>query len=342
MGIIMMYDLGVFIGRFQPFHAGHYAVVAQALKKVEYVILLIGSSYEPRSIRNPWSFDERESMIRACFSQAENERIICEPLIDIRYNDTLWASEVQKAVYLHQQTDLSVCLIGPNRHGEGYYTNLFPQWGHLDIQHDYTDIYGTDIRRSIFGNELDEKIGNLVPKEIFLHLKRFMSTADGLHLKKEYAFVELYKKGWESAPFAPTHVTVDAVVIQSGHVLLVKRTAQPGKGLFALPGGFIHHEETLVNAMVRKLKDETQIKVPVPVLLGNIKGQVVFDSPFRSDRGRTITHAFHIELREEEKLPKIRGGSESDNCFWLPLGQLDSEKMFEDHYFIIQKIVGMI
>ena len=67
----MAYELGVFIGRFQPFHLGHRAVVAEALKEVGRVLLLVGSSYEPRSIRNPWSFDEREAMVRACFSTAE-------------------------------------------------------------------------------------------------------------------------------------------------------------------------------------------------------------------------------------------------------------------------------
>jgi hypothetical protein len=34
---------------------------------------------------------------------------------------------------------------------------------------------------------------------------------------------------------------------------------------------------------------------------------MVFDDPFRSARGRTITHAFHIELRGEDELPKIKG-----------------------------------
>jgi uncharacterized membrane protein len=133
-----------------------------------------------------------------------------------------------------------------------------------------------------------------------------------------------------------------ALVVQSGHVLLVKRGAQPGKGLLALPGGFIQSDETLLNGMVRKLREETQIKVPAPVLAGSVKSQAVFDAPFRSGRGRTITHAFYIELRSEESLPKIKGGGETSHCFWLPLGQLDSTTMFEDHYFIIQKMLGLI
>jgi bifunctional NMN adenylyltransferase/nudix hydrolase len=80
--------------------------------------------------------------------------------------------------------------------------------------------------------------------------------------------IEKYKESWKAAPFPPTFVTVDAVVVQSGHVLLVKRKAMPGAGLWALPGGFLNQEETLLDGAIRELKEETKIKVPVPVLKG--------------------------------------------------------------------------
>lgn len=338
----MKYNLAVFIGRFQPFHLGHQYIVDEALTIADKIVILIGSSFEPRSLRNPWFFDEREAMIRACYTPEENARIICEPLIDIRYNDSLWISQVQKAVYKHQKNDGDkVTLIGREGNGAGYYTTQFPQWDNLGVAHDDA-MTGTEIRQNLFSGENANDMQNDLPQEIIPSMTQFMASSEGQNMKQEYDFIQLYRKGWENVPFAPTHVTVDAVVIQSGHVLLVKRGAQPGKGLFALPGGFIHHEETLMNAMVRKLKEETQIKVPPPVIIGSVKHQAVFDAPFRSARGRTITHAFHVELRSEESLPKIKGGGEASNCFWLPLGQLDSTKMFEDHYFIIQKMLGTI
>ena len=45
----------VFIGRFQPFHRGHKAVVDEALQRADEVIMLIGSANLPRSLRNPFS-----------------------------------------------------------------------------------------------------------------------------------------------------------------------------------------------------------------------------------------------------------------------------------------------
>lgn len=337
----MNYDLAVFIGRFQPFHVGQQYVIDEALEIADKVLILIGSCYEPRSLRNPWFYAEREAMIRACYNEEDNKRIICKPIRDIRYNDALWISQVQKAVYDVARNNAKITLIGKKSQGMGYYVTFFPQWDNSAIEHDYNSD-ATALRNHLFSGGKAQDLIDDVPTPLLPMLEHFMASADGQNLQQEYGFIESYKKGWENAPFAPTHVTVDGVVVQSGHVLLVKRGAQPGKGLLALPGGFIHPDETLLNALARKLKEETQIKVPVPVLLGSVKSSYVFDAPFRSARGRTITHAFHIELRSEDALPKIKGGGETSNCFWLPLGQIDSTQMFEDHYFIIQKMLGIL
>lgn len=337
----MSFDLAVFVGRFQPFHVAHQRIVDQALDVAEKVLILIGSCYEPRSLRNPCFFEEREAMIRACYTAEDNKRIICKPMRDIRYSDTLWVTHVQKAVYdIPGAADMDITLIGLQKQGSGYFPSLFPQWAHTPVHHDLSTT-GTAIRKHMFSGGDMQRLKGHVPDALLPSLHAFVASSPGEGLKQEYDFIELYKKGWENAPFEPTHVTVDTVVVQSGHVLLVKRGAQPGKGLFALPGGFIQPTETLLNAAIRKLKEETQIKVPVPVLFGSVKNQEVFDAPFRSMRGRTITHAFHIVLRDEPELPKIKGGGETANCFWLPLAQLDSSTLFEDHYYIIQKMLGM-
>ena len=131
------------------------------------------------------------------------------------------------------------------------------------------------------------------------------------------------------------------VVVQSGHILLVERKARPGKGLFALPGGFVDQGETLINACIRELREETRLKVPEPVLHGSLKGQRVFDDPYRSARGRTITHAFMFDLKPDTSLPKVKGGDDAKSAFWLPLSALQPERLFEDHFHIIRAMTGM-
>lgn len=338
----MKYKLAVFIGRFQPFHLGHQSVIDEALGVADKVLIMIGSAFEPRTSYNPWLFAEREHMIRSTYSADENARIICEPLIDLHYSDALWVTQIQKAVYkIEPDSSALVTLIGQADKGDGFYTNLFPQWDNVSIPK-YSGANGTIMRAHLLEGGQGKGISNILDETLVESIDLFMQSEDGQNLKEEHEFVVSYKKGWENAPFEPTHVTVDSVVVQSGHVLLVKRRAQPGKGLLALPGGFIGAEERLINAAIRKLKDETKIKVPAPVLFGSVKNSMVFDSPYRSVRGRTITHAFYIELREEEKLPKVKGGQDEEAVFWLPLGKLRSDNMFEDHYSIVQKMLGTV
>jgi bifunctional NMN adenylyltransferase/nudix hydrolase len=107
----------------------------------------------------------------------------------------------------------------------------------------------------------------------------------------------------------------------------------------ALPGGFLDANETLKTAVIRELREETRIKVPAPVLAGSITKQQVFDDPYRSARGRTVTHAYLIELKDGE-LPKVKGGDDAAKAFWVPFAEIKPERMFEDHFHIIQAMVG--
>jgi len=136
-------------------------------------------------------------------------------------------------------------------------------------------------------------------------------------------------------------VTADAVVIQSGHILMIKRRSEPGKGLWALPGGFLNAntDKSVKDAAVRELKEETGIKVPTPVLYGSIHDEKVFDAISRSARGRTITHAFKFVL-PDGPLPKVKGMDDAEKASWIPIGELDSSTCFEDHYELITHFIG--
>ena len=136
-------------------------------------------------------------------------------------------------------------------------------------------------------------------------------------------------------------MTVNAVVVQSGHVLLVRRTAAPGKGLLALPGGFINSHERLLDACLRELRERIRLKVPEPVLKGSLRGQRLFDEPHRSWRGRTLAEAFYFALTPDQQLPRLKPVKGGDHARWVALADLDPEALFEDHFFIIQDFLGL-
>lgn len=350
------FDFLVFIGRFQPFHNGHLAVVEAGLQQAHNLIVLCGSAHQPRSTRNPWTFDERASMIRESVTAEARNRLLIAPLMDSPYNDEIWVQKVQATVQglvaAHHKTPHKqprIGLIGHHKDRTSYYLNLFPQWNSVAVGN-VQALNATTIRNHLFGVGKQrersglayletEKAHNEMPMAVRKNLQKFVSKPVYDEVKDEQKFIAQYKSAWANAPYEPMFVTVDAVVVQSGHVLLVERKARPGKGLLALPGGFLDSGERITDACIRELKEETRIKVPAPVLKGCIKRSAVFDDPYRSARGRTITHAFYIELEPSANLPKVKGGDDAKFAHWVPLGELNPETLFEDHYFIIQDMI---
>lgn len=342
----MPYDYLVLIGRFQPFHNGHFSVLTHALRLARKVIVLTGSAGQPRTIRNPWNASERAVMIRAAAAE-DASRLIVKPLADHLYNDTLWVAEVQALVAEALATDgaspdAQVGLIGRRKDDTGYLA-AFPQWPLVDVQH--TDVLSaTEIRAWLFSGDEGGRlmVEANVPGPVFAMLQAFRSTSPAYaQLAREDAFIRTYRQAWAAAPYPPTFVTADAVVVHSGHVLLVRRRAEPGRGLWALPGGFVNQDETVLDAALRELREETRVKLPLPVLRGSLKARQVFDHPGRSLRGRTITHAFHFDFPAGE-LPKARAADDAEQVRWIPVSEamLMQEQMFEDHFHILEHFLG--
>lgn len=332
-----MRDALVFIGRFQPFHNGHKAVIDAALEQAKEVVIVVGSSFAARNIRNPFTFDERKAMIKSVFP-SDNVHVV--PVSDYPYDDNKWVNAIQKIVDATVPDAKDVGLIGHSKDSTSYYLNIFPRWkDHVEVG-DIGGINATDIRKALF--EGDSSVAHqTMPGIAFTKMQHsFVSGSWFNTLFDEYAMVKKYKAAWKSAPFPPTFMTVDAVVVQSGHILLVKRGDMPGKGLWALPGGFLNQDETMLDGAIRELKEETKIKVPVPVLKGSVKESKTFDAPNRSSRGRTITQAFLIDLGVGE-LPKVKGADDAEKAFWVPFNKVKQEKLFEDHYHIIDNFINI-
>lgn len=344
----------MFIGRFQPFHNGHKAVIDKALENADNVLVLVGSPDQPRSIRNPFTFEERAAMIADSFPFLDRMRLSIEPLPDQPYADDLWVASVQRLVnFMAMKVGATrIGLVGFSKDATSYYLKLFPTWGSVNAEsstfHNWqtkqTEILGSTFLRELMFTDPAGLVqcDHLMPTMTTCFLKSFVSREPFRRLKHEYDHVKEYKASWAAAPYPPTFVCTDAVVVQSGHILLVERGAQPGKGLMALPGGFLGQDETLLDGCIRELREETRLKVPEPVLRGSLVSTRVFDDPNRSTRGRTITHAFLFHLSPQLELPKVKGSDDAAKAKWVPLACVDPMQMFEDHYAIIQRMTSIL
>ncbi len=344
------FDCLVFIGRFQPPHLGHLAVIHEALKRARQVIVLMGSSWQARSMRNPWHFNERRDMLRSAFDNDENVRLAVVPLLDALYNNDVWVRDVQRKVRdiasPHGARLPRIGLIGASRGQSSYYLSLFPQWESVSVPL-VEGISASQIRERLFrsvssaDDYLTTGASHDLPPGVVSAVHAFCDGEHYRQLSEEQRLLDQYRSAWAQAPYPPIFVTVNAVVVQSGHVLLVRRTAAPGKGLLALPGGFINSHERLLDACLRELRERIRLKVPEPVLKGSLRGQRLFDEPHRSWRGRTLAEAFYFALTPDQQLPRLKPVKGGDHARWVALADLDPEALFEDHFFIIQNFLGL-
>jgi bifunctional NMN adenylyltransferase/nudix hydrolase len=264
-----------------------------------------------------------------------------EENLDTIYNDQAWAVRVQALVAKHTKPGDRVGIIGHKKDDSSFYLDMFPQWDFENVEL-IEFLSAVNIRDLYFKRDVNMSfIKGVVPESTFNFLTEFKSTPEYEQIIREREFVINYKKQYASLPYPPIFSTADAVVIQSGHILLIKRRAEPGKGLWALPGGYVNAntDKSVEDAAIRELREETMIKVPAPVLRGSIRRSKVFDAIDRSPRGRIITHAVYIELPDGD-LPKVKGSDDAEKARWVPIAEVRSEECFEDHYEIIQHFLG--
>lgn len=341
------YDILVFIGRFQPLHKGHQAVIDRALEMAERVLVLIGSAGKARSVRNPFTFEERYNMIRAVYTN----RVVCLSVEDAAYNDTDWVMSVQKKVndfaryYANKggfenygHADVKIGLVGWEKDHTSYYLKLFPQWDNEGVPPTH-GMCATNIRNLYFDDALKGRWewDVIVDDKVWQFLESFKVTAEYTKLAYEHKYIVDYKKQWGEGP----HLTGDSLVQVGGNVLLIKRGKEYGHGLYALPGGFLKPYETFYEGALRELKEETRLKVPVPVLKGSLHARDTFDDPHRSERGRIVTQCFHFKLENETELPEVRGSDDAEWAGFVDFTTLKEADFFEDHYHIIRKMLAI-
>lgn len=335
----------VFIARLQPPHRAHINVIDRALDKADDVIIVLGSDRSAPTVRNPWTTKEREEMVLRCFSYEKKKRIKFVSVRDQPYNNTNWIASVHQKV-----TEIAnggrTALIGHHKDHTSFYLDLFPQWEFIEMDLMAQGLSATEVREQYFAPLAEQNHWkdlhwhNSVHEGVKDFMTEFMKTERYTNLAETHAHLKEYKASWDSAPFPPVFVTTDSVVVKLGHILLIKRGANPGKGLTALPGGFLQEGYTLVESNLNELKEETKIKVDRSVLRSHIKDKAVFDSVNRSGRGRTVSHAFYIKLPDEGYLPEVAKGKsdDADGSFWCPIGDLRNmeKEFFEDHLDIIE------
>jgi ADP-ribose pyrophosphatase YjhB (NUDIX family) len=111
-------------------------------------------------------------------------------------------------------------------------------------------------------------------------------------------------------------VSVGAVIVDAGRVLLVKRGQPPLQGQWSLPGGVVEIGETLQAALVREVREETGLDVEVGAVVD------VLDRVQRSADGRVEYHYVIIDYICRPRAGTLMSGSDADLACWVDVASL--------------------
>jgi 8-oxo-dGTP diphosphatase len=132
-----------------------------------------------------------------------------------------------------------------------------------------------------------------------------------------------------SYPYPRPALTVDCVLFGLDQadlkVLLIQRNLDPFKGQWALPGGFVRCEETLEEAALRELREETGVE---NVFLEQL---YTFGGLDRDPRERVVSVGYYALINLDEH--PLQAATDAEAAAWFPLNQVPSLAFDHDHIF---------
>ena len=127
--------------------------------------------------------------------------------------------------------------------------------------------------------------------------------------------------------------TVDLIIRKDSgkprEILIEKRGRPPYRGQYSLPGGHVEYGETVEQAALRELREETSITATLVGILG------VYSDPKRDPRGQRISTVFIGNSVEERSTPK--GADDAESAEWMDLDEaLEKSQIAFDHRLILE------
>ena len=82
-------------------------------------------------------------------------------------------------------------------------------------------------------------------------------------------------------------LAVSAAILRDGHVLIVRRARPPAQGLYTLPGGAVEVGETLIETLIREVREELGMTIE-PIALAGYREAIIRDDVKRVARHYVI------------------------------------------------------
>jgi 8-oxo-dGTP diphosphatase len=112
-------------------------------------------------------------------------------------------------------------------------------------------------------------------------------------------------------------VGIGAVIVCSNKILLEKRGNQPGKGKWSIPGGIVELGEETKQAVMREVREETNLTVENPELMD------VVDNVETDENGRVRYHFVIIDYYVKLKSGRLRASSDAAELKWVKMEDVE-------------------
>lgn len=145
---------GFYIGRFQPFHLGHRTVIGEIAKRVDELVIGIGSAQQSHTPENPFTAGERVLMITRSLEGLDLFYYVI-PINDI-YQNAIWVAHVRSMTPPFTDVYSNNPLVSRLFNEAGYDVQNPPLYNRGEYS-------GTEIRRRMLAGEGWER---LVPREV--------------------------------------------------------------------------------------------------------------------------------------------------------------------------------
>ena len=134
------------------------------------------------------------------------------------------------------------------------------------------------------------------------------------------------RREYPDAPIAG----IGAIVIDEGRVLLIKRGRPPLLGEWSIPGGAMELGETVREAVVREVLEETGLVVEAVELLG------VFDRVVKDDEEKLLYHYVLIDFLCRRVSGNPQASGDADDAHWFSAEEVNKLPLAKDTAEVIR------
>ncbi|MEM0457003.1 MAG: NUDIX hydrolase [Nitrososphaerota archaeon] len=127
-------------------------------------------------------------------------------------------------------------------------------------------------------------------------------------------------------------VAVGALILQDHNILLVKRKNEPGKGRWSIPGGSVELGESLKDAVVREVYEETGLLVEVSELLD------IIEVIRRDNAGNIIFHYVILDYLAKPISGTLRAASDASDVIWVSVDEAMNMEITDSLRAMLRKL----